>query len=100
MTQILFVCVENSCRSQMAEGFAKKLGEGKIEAFSAGSNPSGQVEKMAIKVMQERGIDISDQKSKGFGDIEARISHLNLGSGIEMRYYLAYGKDLGDFLSS
>jgi arsenate reductase len=72
MKKVLFVCVENSCRSQMAEGFAKKLRQGKIEAFSAGSNPSGQVEKMAIKVMQERGIDISDQKSKGFGDLEEK----------------------------
>ena len=70
MEKVLFVCVENSCRSQMAEGFAKNLGEGKIETFSAGSSPSGQVEKMAIKVMQEKGIDISNQKSKGFGDLE------------------------------
>ncbi len=66
MTKILFVCVENSCRSQMAEGFAKKLGQGKIEAFSAGSSPSGEVEQMAIQVMRESGIDISTQRSKGF----------------------------------
>jgi arsenate reductase len=70
--KILFVCAENSCRSQMAEGFAKKSGQGKIEAFSVGSNPYGQVEKMAIKVMEEKGIDISDQKSKGFGDLEKK----------------------------
>ena len=42
--RILFVCVENSCRSQMAEGFANKLGKGKVEAFSAGSRPSGTVD--------------------------------------------------------
>lgn len=59
MIKILFVCIENSWRSQMAEGFARKLGSGKIEAFSAGSNPSGQVEKMAIEVMKEKDIDIS-----------------------------------------
>jgi arsenate reductase len=72
MKKILFVCVENSCRSQMAEGFAKKLGQGKIEVFSAGSNPSGNVDKMAIKVMKEKGIDISGQKSKGFGDLKKK----------------------------
>jgi arsenate reductase len=72
MKKVLFVCVKNSCRSQMAEGFAKKLGQGKIEAFSAGSNPSGQVEKRTIEVMQEKGIDISDQQSKGFEDLEEK----------------------------
>jgi len=64
--RILFVCIENSCRSQMAEGFAKKFGGDKIEAFSAGSKPSGIVNPDAIKVMKEVGIDISDQISKGF----------------------------------
>ena len=62
----MFVCVENSCRSQMAEGFAKKHGGDKIEAFSAGSKPAGIVSPDAIKVMKEIGIDISDQTSKGF----------------------------------
>jgi arsenate reductase len=73
MKKILFVCIENSCRSQMAEGFAKKLGQGKIEAKSAGSNPSGKVEGMAIKVMKEKGIDISVQRSKGFDDLKEKF---------------------------
>jgi arsenate reductase len=68
----LFLCIHNSCRSQMAEGFAKKLSQDKIEAFSAGSNPSGKVDEMAIQVMRETGIDISGQKSKGFGDLEEK----------------------------
>jgi arsenate reductase len=72
MKKILFICVENSCRSQMAEGFAKKLGQGKIEVYSAGSNPSGKVEKMAIQVMKEKGIDISGQKPKGFDDLKEK----------------------------
>jgi len=63
---ILFVCIENSCRSQMAEAFARFYGKGKIEANSAGSKPSGKVDELAISVMKERGIDISRQKSKGF----------------------------------
>jgi glutathione/glutaredoxin type arsenate reductase len=72
MKKVLFVCVENSCRSQMAEGFAKKLGQGRIEASSAGSNPSGKVEEMAIQVMKEKGIDISGQRSKGFDDLKEK----------------------------
>ena len=66
MTKILFVCVENACRSQMAEGFAREYGKGKVEAYSAGTHPAGQVNPSAIKAMQEAGIDISRQVSKGF----------------------------------
>lgn len=69
MKKVLFVCVENSCRSQMADGFAKVLGEGKIESYSAGSGPSGKVDSDAIKIMQEVGIDISKAQSKGFLDL-------------------------------
>jgi len=53
----------------MAEGFAKFYGRDKIEVFSAGSNPSGKVNEQAIEVMKEKGIDISNQKSKGFNDL-------------------------------
>ncbi|MCJ7458889.1 MAG: arsenate reductase ArsC [candidate division Zixibacteria bacterium] len=67
--KILFVCIENSCRSQMAEGFAKFYGEDRVEVFSAGSNPSGKVDQIAIEVMKEKGIDISNQKSKGFKEL-------------------------------
>ncbi len=62
--KLLFVCVENSCRSQMAEGFAKYYGK-EISVYSAGSRPSGGVNPMAVDVMEEKGIDISNQKSKG-----------------------------------
>jgi protein-tyrosine-phosphatase len=68
-TKILFICVENSCRSQMAEGFARALGGDKVEAYSAGSKPSGVVNPSAIAVMNEVGIDISKQSSKGFKDL-------------------------------
>ena len=71
--KLIFVCVENSCRSQIAEGFAKYYGKemflrAKSEAisvYSAGSRPSGIVNPMAVDVMKEKGIDISNQKSKG-----------------------------------
>ena len=69
MKRVLFVCIENSCRSQMAEGFAKKLGGGVIEAHSAGSRPSGVVNPKAIAAMKDAGIDISAHESKGLDDL-------------------------------
>lgn len=69
MKKVLFVCIENSCRSQIAEGFAKLFGKGILKPYSAGSKPSGKVDPMAIKVMEESGVDISSQQSKGFSDI-------------------------------
>ena len=72
MKKVLFVCVENSCRSQMAEGWARHLGKGKIEAYSAGSKPSGTVNSAAIKAMAEAGIDISTQMSKGFRELPVK----------------------------
>ncbi len=69
MTRILFVCGENSCRSQMAEGFCRALSAGRVEAYSAGSQPSGTVNPDTVAVMAEAGIDISAQKSKGFDDL-------------------------------
>ena len=65
MTNILFVCIENSCRSQMAEGFANALADAGITVFSAGSRPSGEVNARAIAFMRERGIDIGGQRSQG-----------------------------------
>ena len=70
--KILFVYIENSCRSQIAEGFARHLGKGVSEAYSAGSNPSGKVNPAAIEVMRELGIDISGAKSKGFDSLPAK----------------------------
>ncbi|HCC48727.1 MAG TPA: arsenate reductase [Elusimicrobia bacterium] len=61
--KILFLCTGNSCRSQMAEGWGKKLLSGKAEVFSAGTNP-GTVDPQAIKVMAEAGVDISGHRSK------------------------------------
>ncbi len=63
MKKIMFLCTANSCRSQMAEGFAKEFGKGLIEVHSAGLMAAG-VHNRAIAVMKEIGIDISNQKSK------------------------------------
>ena len=69
--KILFVCVENSCRSQMAEGFARLHGGDRVEAHSAGSKPSGKINATAIEVMREKKVDLMEQHSKGLGDLPA-----------------------------
>ena len=69
MKKILFVCVENSCRSQMAEAFVKIHGGGDIQAFSSGSRPSGVVNPKAIASMGEIGYDLSLHKSIGLDEI-------------------------------
>jgi arsenate reductase len=61
--KIMFLCTGNSCRSQMAEGFARELGKGRIEAFSAGTMAAG-VHPRAVAVMHEAGVDITGQTSK------------------------------------
>ena len=68
MKGILFLCTGNSCRSQMAEGFAKKMLSKDLKIFSAGIEPK-RIHPMAVKVMQEIGVDISHQKSKNISDI-------------------------------
>lgn len=65
----MFLCTGNSCRSQMAEGFARTIGRGVIEPHSAGLKPSG-VNPRAVVVMKEAGIDISHQTSK---DIDPQL---------------------------
>jgi protein-tyrosine-phosphatase len=67
--RLLFVCVENSNRSQIAEAFARIHGAGKVEAYSAGSKPSGQVNQKAIEAMREIGYDLSKHRSKSLNDI-------------------------------
>ena len=74
LPHLLFVCVENSCRSQIAEGFAAATGRGRVAAFSAGSRPSGQVNPRAITFMQERGIDLGAQHSKDLDDLPRGVS--------------------------
>ena len=63
MKKIMFLCTGNSCRSQMAEGFAREFGKGLIEPYSAGLMAVG-VHQRAIAVMKEAGIDITGQKSE------------------------------------
>ena len=67
--KVLFVCVENSNRSQMAEAFAHIHGKGKVEAFSAGSKPSGKINPKAIAAMQEKGYDLTRHGSKSLTEV-------------------------------
>jgi len=69
--RLLFVCVENSCRSQMAEAFARLLGGELVEACSAGSRPSGTVNPAAIESMAELGYDLSVHRSTAIDDVPA-----------------------------
>lgn len=68
--KLLFVCVENSCRSQMAEAFARSHVDGGVEAYSAGSRPSGVVNPRAIETMAELGIDMSGHRSQAVSEVE------------------------------
>ena len=61
--RVLFLCTGNSCRSQMAEGWLRHLGSDRYEALSAGTRPQG-VNPLAVRVMAEAGVDISEQRSK------------------------------------
>ncbi len=69
MKSVMFVCKRNSCRSQMAEGFAKHLGKGKITVTSSGLE-SSRVHPTAIQVMSEIGIDITDQTSNPLSEFQ------------------------------
>jgi protein-tyrosine-phosphatase/N-acetylglutamate synthase-like GNAT family acetyltransferase len=68
--RIVFLCVANSARSQMAEGLARRLFGGRAAVESAGSRP-GRVHPLAIAAMQEVGVDLSGQRSKAVGDLDA-----------------------------
>lgn len=69
--RVLFVCVENANRSQMAEAFARIYGQEKVEAYSAGSRPSGKVNPKAIAAMKELGFDLTQRSSKSLDQIPA-----------------------------
>lgn len=68
--KILFVCIENSNRSQMSQAFAKILGGAGVEAYSAGSKPSGIVNPKAIAAMLELGYDLSIHDSKSLEEVK------------------------------
>lgn len=69
--KLLFVCIENSNRSQMSQAFATIYGKGEVEAYSAGSKPSGVVNPKAIAAMKELGYDLSTHDSKSLEEVKA-----------------------------
>ena len=91
MKEVLFICVENSCRSQMAEAFANMYGQGIIKAYSSGSKPSGVVNPKAIRSMYEVGYDLNTHNSKSLDDIpDIEYEYaITMGCGDECPYVKA-----------
>jgi arsenate reductase len=91
MKNILFVCIENSNRSQMAQAFAAMHGNDKVRAFSAGSRPSGRINPKAIAAMNELGYDLSTHDSKSLDqipDVEYEYA-ITMGCGDECPFVKA-----------
>ena len=79
--RVLFVCVENSNRSQMAEAFARLHGAGGVEAYSAGSRPAGRVNPRAVEFMREVGCDLTAHRPKALSDLPAGEFDVVVGMG-------------------
>lgn len=89
-TSIGFICIGNSCRSQMAEGFAREYGSDILDVYSAGTHPAQNVNENAIMAMKEKGIDISSQQTKGLEDIPQQLNIvITMGCGVECPLLLA-----------
>ncbi len=91
MKHVVFVCVENSNRSQMAEAFARLHGGGLVEAHSAGSQPSGRINPKAIDAMREVGYDLTSHHSKGLDEFNGREfdAAVTMGCGDECPLVIA-----------
>lgn len=86
---VLFVCVHNAGRSQMAAGFLQSLAEGRIEVRSAGSMPGNQINPVAVEAMKEVGIDIAGEQPKKLTDdaVVASDVVITMGCGDECPYF-------------
>ena len=86
---VLFVCVHNAGRSQMAAGFMQHLGQGKVEVLSAGSAPKDSINPIAVEAMLEKGIDISSNTPKILDDAAVQASDvvITMGCGDTCKYY-------------
>jgi protein-tyrosine-phosphatase len=89
--KVIFVCVENSNRSQMAEAFARIHGGDTVEAFSAGSRPSGRVNPKAVEAMKEVGYDLIAHQSKGLDEFNGKEfdAAVTMGCGDECPLVIA-----------
>ena len=88
---VLFVCFGNACRSQMAEAFANRLGEGRIRAWSAGSHPLGYIIEDTRAVLREKGVLIDGQFSKGLKDVPMEQMDVIVTMGCEVNCPLPAG---------
>lgn len=85
--KVAFVCVHNSCRSQMAEGWARKIGSDIFDVYSAGTEDYPEVKPLAVQVMEEVGIDMSQQHPKLLRDIPKEIDIvITMGCNVECPY--------------
>lgn len=85
--KVAFLCVHNSCRSQMAEGWANKLGSDLLEVYSAGTEVYPEVKPLAVEVMEEAGIDMSDHRPKLLSDIPSELDVLvTMGCNVTCPY--------------
>ena len=86
---VLFVCVHNAGRSQMAAGFLQHLGEGRIEVLSAGSQPADSVNPSAVEAMAELGLDIATEQPKRLTDSAVQTADvvITMGCGDECPFY-------------
>ncbi len=95
MKNILFVCIENSCRSQMAEAFGHIHAPADIKIFSAGSKPSGKVNERAIEFMQELDYDLTQHQSQSLDEIP-QITYdavITMGCGDECPFIQAHRRE-------
>jgi arsenate reductase (thioredoxin) len=83
--RVIFVCVENSNRSQMAEAFARIHGGDRVEAYSSGSRPSGKINPKAVQAMKELGYDLTTHSSKGLQEFNGQEfdAAITMGCGDE-----------------
>lgn len=72
--KVLFLCTDDSCRSQMVEGLLRELAGDRLDVTSTGTDPAERAHPLAVEVMAERGIDISRQRPKGIGDYLGRLA--------------------------
>ena len=110
--KVAFVCTGNSCRSQMAEGWAKYLGSDVLESYSAGTDPVEEVNSNAVAVMKEVGVDISSHHPKLLDAIPGEIDILiTMGCGVVCPYMPnkykedwglddPVGKPIGEFIKT
>lgn len=82
--QVLFVCLGNSCRSQIAEAFANHLGRGRVRGWSAGSRPLGYILPETHEVLREKGIVLDGHRSKGLSEVPVADMDIVVGMGCEV----------------